>query len=49
MAATEAQERFIEQLEGSPEATFLTESEEENTTLHDAMQQAVIVTNSLAG
>jgi hypothetical protein len=32
-----------------PEATYLRESDEENTKLRDALQQAVIVTNSLAG
>jgi hypothetical protein len=49
MAATEAEERFIERLEGSPQATFLRESTEENTSLRDALQQAVIVTQSLGG
>lgn len=49
LAATEAEERFVEKLEGSPEATFLRESEEENTRLRDSLQQAVAVTNSLAG
>lgn len=49
MAATEAEERFIERLEQSPEAEFLRDSEEENTSLRDAIQQAVIVTNSLGG
>lgn len=49
MAATEAEERFVERLEGSPEAEFLRESEEENTRLRDSLQQAVVVTNSLAG
>ena len=48
-AATEAEERFIEKLEQSPQAQFQQDSEEENTRLRDAMQQAVIVTNSLAG
>lgn len=49
LAATEAEERFIERLEQSPEAVFLNESEEENTRLRDALEQAVIVTNSLGG
>lgn len=49
MAATEAEERFVERLEGSPEATFLRESDEENTRLRDSLSQAVAVTNSLAG
>lgn len=48
-AATEAGERFIERLETSPQAEFLRDSEEENTALRDALQQAVVVTNSLAG
>lgn len=49
LAATEAEERFIERLETSPEATFLRESAEENTRLRDALTQAVIVSRSLAG
>lgn len=49
LAATEAEERFIERIEGSPQAEFLRESEEENTSLRDALQQAVVVTNSLGG
>lgn len=44
-----AEERFVESLEQSPEATFPSESEEENTRLRDALQQAVISrTHSLA-
>jgi hypothetical protein len=42
-----AEERFIEKLEQSPETTFPRQSEEENTRLRDALQQAAIVTNSL--
>jgi hypothetical protein len=49
MAATEAEERFIEHLEQSPQAVFERESDEENTALRDALQQSVIVANSLAG
>jgi hypothetical protein len=49
LAATEAEERFIEKLEQIPEAALLRESEEENTLLRESLQQAVIVTKSLAG
>lgn len=49
MAASEAEARFIERLQSSPQAEFLRESEEENTRLRDALSQAVTVTNSLAG
>ena len=49
LAATEAEERFIGRLEGSPEAEFLRGSVEENTRLRDALQSAVIVSRSLAG
>ena len=45
----EGEESFIERIEPSPKAQFLQESEEEHSTLRDALQQAVIVTNSLAG
>jgi hypothetical protein len=49
MGATEAEERMISRLENSPQAEFLQESTEENTALRDSIQQAVIVTKSLAG
>jgi hypothetical protein len=49
LAATEAEEQFIEKLEQSPEAVFLREADQENTRLHDALTRAVQVTNSLAG
>jgi hypothetical protein len=48
-AAGEAVARIGLQLENTPQAEFLHEAEEENTRLRDALQQAVIVTNSLAG
>ncbi|HXF73154.1 MAG TPA: hypothetical protein VNO79_11150 [Actinomycetota bacterium] len=47
LAATEAEERFIERLETSPEATFLRESTEENTRLRDALAAAAAVGRSL--
>lgn len=49
MAASEAEARFIERLQTSPQGEFLRESEEENTRLRDALSQAVTVTRSLAG
>jgi len=49
MAATEAEEQFITKLENSPGAKFLRGAEEENTRMRDALEQAVVVTNSLAG
>jgi hypothetical protein len=48
-AAGEAVARIGERLEGTPQAEFLQDAEEENTRMRDALQQAVIVTNSLAG
>jgi hypothetical protein len=49
LGATEAEERLIEELQGSPEATLLRESAEENTSLRDALATAVVTTRSLAG
>jgi len=49
LASTEAEERFIARLEGSPEATFLRESADENTSLRDALAAAVAVGRSLGG
>jgi hypothetical protein len=49
LGATEAEERLIEGLQTSPEARFLRESVEENTSLRDALATAVSVTQSLAG
>lgn len=49
LAATEAEERLIEELETSPEASFLRESVEENTRLRDALATAVVTARSLAG
>lgn len=46
-AVTEATERFVEKLEGSPEAEFLRESDEENTRLRDTFERMAVVTNSL--
>jgi hypothetical protein len=48
-AAGEAVARIGLRLENAPQAEFLREAEEENTRLRDALQQAVIITNSLAG
>lgn len=47
-AVGEASERFIEKIETSPEATFLRESEEENTRLRDSLERAVVATRGLA-
>lgn len=47
-AVSEATERQVEKMEGSPEATLLRESDEENTRLRDAMERAVIATRGLA-
>jgi hypothetical protein len=44
VATTEAEERLIERLEGSPQAEFLEESVEENTRLRDGLAQAARVT-----
>ena len=41
--------RSGQRLEKTPEATFLRELDEENTNLRDALQQSVIVANSLGG
>ncbi len=49
LAATEAEERFIERFEASPEVQFLRESAEENTRLRDALAAAAAVGRSLAG
>lgn len=48
-AATEAEERFIEKIEQSPEAVYLRENYQENTRLRDSIEQGVIVANSLMG
>jgi hypothetical protein len=48
-AAGEAVARIGERLEGTPQAQFLQDAEEENTRLRDALSTAVVVTNSLAG
>lgn len=47
-AATEAEERFVEKIEQSPEGRFLAEADEENTRLRDTMERMAMVTNSLA-
>jgi len=47
LAATEAEETLIEELETSPGAEFMRESAEENTRLRDALSSAVVVTRSL--
>lgn len=47
-AATEAEERFIEKIESTPQAQFLRESEEENTRLRDTFERMAQVTASLA-
>jgi hypothetical protein len=47
-AVSEATESFIEKLEGSPEAEFLRESDEENTRLRETFERMAVVTNSLA-
>lgn len=47
-AASEAEERFVEKLENSPQAQFLRESEEENTQLRDTFERMAQVTASLA-
>lgn len=49
LAATEAEERYTERVEQSPEAVYLREQDEENTRMRDALQRAVVVTNSLGG
>ncbi|HXF73103.1 MAG TPA: hypothetical protein VNO79_10895, partial [Actinomycetota bacterium] len=49
VATAEAEERFVERLETSPEATFLRESVEENTRLRDALAAAAAVGRSLGG
>lgn len=41
--------RSGQRLEKTPEATFLRELDEENTNLKHALQQSVIVANSLGG
>ena len=47
-AVQEATEREIERIETSPSATFLRESEEENTRLRDSLERAVAATRGLA-
>jgi hypothetical protein len=47
-AISEATERAVESIEGSPQATLLRESDEENTRLRDAMERAVVATRGLA-
>ena len=47
-AVQEASERQIERIENSPQASFLRESEEENTRLRDSLQTAVMATRGLA-
>jgi hypothetical protein len=47
-AVSEATESFIEKLEGSPEAQFLSESDEENTRMRETFERMAVVTNSLA-
>lgn len=49
LASTEAEERMIARLEGSPESQFLQDSFAENTRLRDALASAVVTTRSLAG
>jgi len=46
-ATVEAEERFVERLEQSPEAQFVTENLEENTGLRDSLLRAVIVSESM--
>ena len=47
-AAADAEEQFIERLEGSPGATFLRCSSEENTRLRETFDRMAQVTASLA-
>jgi hypothetical protein len=49
LAATEAEEKLVEQLQTSPQAVVMQERYQENTALRDALQTAVATTRSLAG
>lgn len=48
IAAERAGQELLEEVTTSPEARFLAEQNEENTRLRDALESAVIVTNSLS-
>jgi hypothetical protein len=45
----QAEESFIEELEGAPKAQMLLDSARENTELHDSIQSAIYVTQGLSG
>ena len=47
-AAAEAEERFVERLEQSPEAQFVIQNQEENTQLRDSILRAVMVAQGMS-
>ena len=49
LAATEAEERLIREIQTSPQAVYQREALEENTSLRDALSSAVVATRSLSG